>query len=115
MSGQDVYYGALGVKTVEERGRKQEWTEGEAVTPYVNPTGSSLTKWPIKVVLNWTQKVRPLYSSLSRVWATLDRVCLCQGGAPAEVVSGETNSTSGRGGLPAFPRRGLWVYHVLYH
>ena len=33
LSGQDVYYGALGVKTVEDRGRKQEWTEGEAVTP----------------------------------------------------------------------------------
>lgn len=33
LSGQDVYYGALGVKTVEEKGRKQERTGGEAVTP----------------------------------------------------------------------------------
>ena len=29
-----------------------------------------MTKWPIEVVLSWTQKVRPLYSCLSRVWAT---------------------------------------------
>ena len=73
-----------------------------------------MTKWPIKVVLSWTQKVRPLYSSLSRVWATLDRVCLRQGGAPAEVVSGETNSTSGRGGATSLSQKGaLGLPHAL--
>lgn len=72
-----------------------------------------MTKQPIEVVLNWTQKVRPLYSCLSRVWATPDRVCLRQGGAPAEAVSGEANSTSGRGAHQPFPEGALGLPRAL--